>query len=142
MKLLFDTDVLLDVLLERRPFAEPAAQLLSLAESREIAGFVSATSVTTLHYLAARAVGAKRTGSLIQRLLRIVEVAPVNGPVLQGALASGFVDFEDAVVAEAARQVGAEGIVTRNVKDYGRSAVPAYLPPEILEALAGRKDPD
>jgi len=67
--------------------------------------------------------------------LPLVEVAPVNRAVLEGALEGKHDDFEEGVVSEAAHHVGARAIVTRNVRHYKDSVVPAYLPAEILEML-------
>jgi predicted nucleic acid-binding protein len=135
MIVLFDTDVILDLLLDREPFAEAAALVFSRVEKGDITGYVCATTMTTLHYLAAKALGAAKARKYIQRLLSLLEVAPVNRPVLEAALVGKFDDFEDGVVSEAAHHVGARAIVTRNVKHYRGSAVPAYLPSEILEML-------
>lgn len=135
MIVLFDTDVILDLLLDREPFAEAATLVFSRVEKGDITGYVCATTTTTLHYLAAKTVGAAKARKYIQRLLSLLEVAPVNRPVLEAALAGKFDDFEDGVVSEAAHHIGARAIVTRNVKHYKGSAVPAYLPSEILEML-------
>lgn len=135
MKVLFDTDVMLDILLDRQPFAEPAARLLSMAEAGTLQAALCATSVTTLHYLAGRILGAKQSRRLIRRLLSIAEVAAIDRPVLESALDSRFSDFEDAVVASSATQIAADVIVTRNVRDYKHATLPIYRPDELLMAL-------
>jgi predicted nucleic acid-binding protein len=138
LRVLFDTDVILDLLLDREPFAESAAMLFSLVETGRISGFVCATSVTTIHYLAVKAVGVKRAKDHMKKLLSLLDVAQVNRSVIEAALGSRFPDFEDAVVAESAHQVDANGIVTRNVRDYRRSLVPAYMPAELVAMLRAR----
>jgi predicted nucleic acid-binding protein len=135
VKVLFDTDVVLDLLLDRRPHALPAAKLLSKVENGEIAGYLCATAVTTIHYLAAKVVGAKRARIEVQKLLSLFEIAPVNRAILEAALEGGFSDFEDAVVHEAARHVEVQGIVTRNLRDFKTSAVPVYAPGDLLAVL-------
>lgn len=136
MKVLFDTDVLLDVLLDREPFAESSAGLLSLAELARIAGCVASTSVTTIYYLTRKSLGAARTRRAVEDLLNLLEVAPVNRIVLTQAVASKFTDFEDAVIAHAAHESRADVIATRNVKDFRHSPVPAQTPDDILAAIA------
>jgi len=125
----------LDLLLDREPFVESAAALLSRVEAGEIEGCVGATTITTIHYLASKVVGAKQALLAIRKLLSIFEVAPVHRPVLEAALDSGFDDFEDAVLHEAALQVSAQAIVTRDPADFKRAALPVYSPRELNQAL-------
>lgn len=135
MRVLFDTNVLLDVLLSREPHAEPAARLLSLADTGRIQGVLSATTVTTIHYLATKAVGRKAATRHVQTLLSIFEVAVVDREVLEKALNLAFDDFEDAVLHAAAVGAGAGAIVTRNGKDFARATLPILDPPELLAAV-------
>ena len=129
---------MLDVLLDREPFAESAAALLSRVEAGEIQGCLSATTVTTIHYLASKVVGTKQALLAIRKLLSIFEVAPVDRPALEAALESALADFEDAVLHEAARQVSAEAIVTRDPADFKRAVLPVYSSRELNQALALR----
>ncbi|MCY3765072.1 MAG: PIN domain-containing protein [Gemmatimonadetes bacterium] len=131
MKILFDTNVVLDLLLDREPFSDTAARLFSRVDEGELSGFISATTVTTVHYLARRTVGDRRARREIQNLIDLLDVAPVNLAVLEGALQSKFADFEDAVLHFAALNVNAEGIVTRNAGDFKRSMIPVYAPDEL-----------
>ena len=143
MKVLFDTNVVLDVLLAREPFASVAAQLLSLADKGRIQGVLCATTVTTIHYLATKAVGRRQAQKHIRELLAIFEVAPVDRFVLGQALDTRLPDYEDAVLHEAARAAGAVGIVTRNAKDFSGATVPVLSPEELLcAALAEQPQPD
>ena len=102
MRILFDTNVILDVLLDREPFSSTAAKLFSEVEAGNIAGYVCATTITTLHYLASKVMGAASAKEQINKLTMLFEIAPVNRAVLDAALLSEFKDFEDAVVHEAA----------------------------------------
>ena len=133
---MFDTNVILDVLLERLPFAEPAAHLLAQAERDQIQGFACATSVTTIFYLARKSLGRADARRQVADLLSILDVAPVNRAVLERAARSGIDDFEDAVIVESARQVDARAILTRNERDFARSPVPVHSPIS-LPALLG-----
>ena len=131
MKILFETNVVLDLLLDREPFSDTAARLFFRVDEGELSGFISATTVTTVHYLARRTVGDRRARREIQNLIDLLDVAPVNLAVLEGALQSKFTDFEDAVLYNAALNVNAEGIVTRNAGDFKRSTIPVYAPEEL-----------
>jgi predicted nucleic acid-binding protein len=136
MKVLFDTNVVLDVLLAREPHSAVAAQLFALVERGQMQGAVCATTITTVHYLAVRAVGPKAAQKHVRQLLSLFEVAPVNGELVASALDLGFTDFEDAVVHEAARAYGAAAIVTRNAKDFAKASLPILSPVELLAAVA------
>ena len=135
MKVLFDTDVTLDLLLDREPHSHAAALLFSRAERGEVEGLLCATTVTTLHYLLARALGKVRAKGRLKKLLSFLEVAPVDRQVIDQALEGRGRDFEDEVVSGAASAAGARAIITRNVRDFRRSDVPAYQPAEYLEVL-------
>ena len=139
MKVLFDTNVILDVLLERSPHARPALQLMQMVEQAKIEGLLCATTVTTLYYLGAKTVGKAKARRYLETLLAIFGVAPVDEPVLRQALGLKFPDFEDAVLHEAARNASAAAIVTRNSKDFPRAALPIITPSELLaERLAAQ----
>ena len=135
MKVLFDTNVVLDHLLDREPHADTAERLLNLVDTGRIEGVICSTTATTIHYLASKAVGAAAAVEHLRKLLAIFDVACVDREVLQGALDLGFADFEDAVLHEAARKVGATAIVTRNGKDFARSSLPVFDPSELLAAV-------
>jgi predicted nucleic acid-binding protein len=132
---LFDTNVVLDVLLEREPHARAAAQLMSLVDDGQIEGYLCATTITTVHYLAVKALGPKSAASLVATLLDVFQIAPVDREVVGGALDLGFADFEDAVIHEAAVLAEASAIVTRNGGDFKGSRIPVFDPTEMLAAV-------
>ncbi|OPX21741.1 MAG: twitching motility protein PilT, partial [Candidatus Latescibacteria bacterium 4484_107] len=134
--MLFDTNGVLDVMLDRAPFADIAAQVFSKGEAGEIGGFLGTTTITTIHYLAAKVVGADQAQIEIGKLFRLFEFAPVNRAVLEDAAVLNFSDFEGAVLHEAARHVGVHAIVTRNLKDFKRAVLPVYSPEELARILA------
>ena len=142
MNMLFDTNVVLDVLLDREPFASDAAVLLSKVEQGGISGFLGATTVTTIHYLIAKALGPREADRHIQSLLSLFSIAPVNRVVLEQALAASFTDFEDAVLHAAACQAGVQSIVTRNVRDFSKAALPVFTPAELISALSVLDGPE
>jgi predicted nucleic acid-binding protein len=135
VRVLFDTNVVLDHLLEREPFVDAAEQLLSLVDAGEVEGLICSTTATTIHYLAAKAVGTSAAVEYLRELLSIFDVACVDKDVLRTALDAGFADFEDAVVHEAARRAGASAIVTRDAAGFARSQLPVFSPIELLAAV-------
>jgi predicted nucleic acid-binding protein len=128
----------LDVLMDRVPFADTAAELFSKVEDGTIIGYLCGTTITTVYYLAAKVIGTARAQEEIKKLLTLFEVAPVNRQVLESALVADFSDFEDAVIHEAACHVGAEAIVTRNQKDFKKSMISVYSSEEITKILASK----
>ena len=134
MKVLFDTNVVLDVLLARAPHVDVAAPLLSLVDSGRIQGVLCATTVTTIHYLATKAVGPKKARRHLKDLLAMFDVAQVDRSVLDQALDLNFADFEDAVLHQAALAADCAAIVTRNRKDFSKAHLPILDPAELLAA--------
>lgn len=135
MKVVFDTNIVLDVLLDREPFSTSAALLFSKVERGEMEGCLCATTITTIHYLVCKALGIRQARKHIGSLLSLFEIAPVNRAGLEGALESGFQDFEDAVIHEASIRVGVQALVTRDFKGFRRATIPVYSPDELLGVL-------
>ncbi len=135
MRVLFDTNVVLDVLFARAPHAGPATALLDRVAARELDGLLGATTVTTIHCLAARAVGTAGAHRHVRTLLGLLDVAPVTRAVLTDALAAGFPDYEDAVLHEAARHAGADAIVTRDARGFAKARLRIYGPGELVRFL-------
>ena len=133
MRVLFDTNVVLDLLLDREPFSLEAAKCFSRVEAGEIEGWLCGSTVTTLHYLIRKSAGARKARESISLLLSLFEIAPVNKTALEGALNLPFKDFEDAMLHEAARLVNADVIVTRNTVDFKHSSIPVRQPRELGE---------
>jgi predicted nucleic acid-binding protein len=140
MKVVFDTDVVLDLLLDREPFSVAATELFARVERGDVTGMVSATTVTRVYYLAQKARGRGGAHEAISRLLGLVDVAQVGRPALEAALVGTMTDFEDAVVCAAALSAGADAVVTRNLTDFTKAPLPVHAPDALLtllEAIAG-----
>ena len=125
---MLDTNVVLDVLQARPGFVDYAVAVFDMIEHNAITGLLCATTITTLAYLAGKAVGKAQAIRQIRELLALFEVAPVTRAVLDGALKSKALDFEDAVLAEAALLAGANAIITRKLRDFAHSSVRAHTP--------------
>jgi predicted nucleic acid-binding protein len=135
MRVLFDTNVILDVLFTRAPHAESAVSLLDYVARKELDALLCATSITTIFYLVEKESSANEARRHISTLLDLFDIAAVTRPVLADALALKFKDYEDAVLHEAARHAGATAIVTRNSKDFVGSKITLYQPAELLRLL-------
>lgn len=135
-KVLFDSDVLLDILAQRQPFVLASAQSLDVALKGKVQGYVAGRSVTNIFYILRRQVGSEVSRELLSRLLTRIQVVSVTDEVIRQALISPIKDFEDAVASIAANFAGLELIVTRNIADFVDSTVPAMLPEEFLSQVS------
>jgi predicted nucleic acid-binding protein len=131
-RILFDTNVVLDVLLDRKPWAEMSAAVWSVVESGSCEGMLAAHAVTTIHYMLRKENGSAGAKRVISAILRVFRVAAIDGAVLGDALQLPFSDFEDAVTAAAARLANCDYIVTRDPKGFRGSPVPPFTPEAIL----------
>lgn len=134
-RILFDSDVLLDVLARRQPFIIASAQALNTVTQLQAQGYVAGHAMTNIFYILRRQVGSEIARDLLSRLLQHLQIASVTDDVIRAALQSSITDFEDAVTSEAANAAGVEVIVTRNRPDFVASVVPAILPEEFLATL-------
>ena len=130
MRLLIDTDVLLDFALKREPHATAATQLLGWASTNPGRCAVAWHSLANLNYMMRG-----KTGQFIRDLLEFVEVPRTGREQMQAALDMGFADLEDAMQTAAAMLFGAQLIVTRNTRDYRRSPIKAVTPDAVLKLL-------
>jgi predicted nucleic acid-binding protein len=135
LNILFDTNVILDVLLERGEFFQESLALVNHVESSKINGFLSASSIATIYYITQKAFSRKKAEKEIELLTEIFSIAPVNQTVIIDALKQGFKDFEDAIIHESAKYINADGILTRNVKDFKKANINVYSPVELLNSL-------
>jgi predicted nucleic acid-binding protein len=132
---LIDTDVLIDVALDRAPHAEPAAGLLDLLERRSRSAFVAWHTIANFYYLVAPTRGGRPTRDFVLDLLRFVAAAPATTEGLRRATRLQMKDFEDAIQVVAAEACGADVIATRNIRDYARSPLRAATPKALVSEL-------
>ena len=135
IRVLLDVNVILDVLLDRRAHAEASSAVWSAVERGITEGMLAAHSVRTIHYLTRKATGDAKAKRMLSSILQVFAVAAVDGPVIEEALHSTCADFEDAVVAAAARRAGCDYIVTRDPKGFRGSAVRAFAPEGVMPLL-------
>jgi len=137
VRVLVDTNVVLDVLLDRRPHSVDSLQVFKLIEESRIEGLLCATTITTIDYLLTQSLNRNDARTHLAQLIRLFDIASVNRAVIEGAMKSRIADFEDAVLEQAALQSGAEAIITRNAKDFAKGAVKVLDPKQFLVQMIG-----
>ena len=135
MKALIDGNVILDVLQNREPYVGPSAKVWKLCEAGLVEGWVSALTFADLVYVMRKELTPGKTGEVLKKLTLIFHFTDLCVPDMISAADMLWDDYEDAVQAVTAARVQAEAIITRNIRDYRRSAIPAYMPAEFLERL-------
>lgn len=133
MKIMCDTNVILDVLLEREPFAEDSYKILKLCEEHKIDGFVSASSVTDIFYLVRKYTHSTELAyKAVGKLLEIVKVCSVKNNDILIEFQKKAKDFEDCLVATCAKSIHCDYIATRNKRDFEGFGISVLAPTEIL----------
>lgn len=133
MKVMIDTNIVLDVFLQREPFFRASYEVMKQSALEKLEGFVSASAATDIYYLLRRSLkdDGKAKDSM-EKLLQLVGIADALGEDVHAAVASNMTDFEDALVASIAERCQMEYIITRNTKDYLESPVKALTPEDFL----------
>ncbi|MBW4549636.1 MAG: PIN domain-containing protein [Aphanocapsa sp. GSE-SYN-MK-11-07L] len=127
MRVLIDTNVVLDFLQEREPFVENAARLFERIDVGEIEGFIAATTITNIYYIIRRVAGRVAAQDAITQVLSDLNICAVDLKVLEQALALNFEDFEDAVQYACAVVHGVDAIVTRDASGFINAEIPVVL---------------
>nr|VFJ44222.1 MAG: Predicted nucleic acid-binding protein, contains PIN domain [Candidatus Kentron sp. FW] len=135
MKVLIDTNVILDIALNRKPFVGHAVLFIKAAGQRMIPLFMTATTVTDLYYIIRKEKGKAIALSFIEELLQFVDVASVDKNIVMEALRLEVPDFEDAIQVYSAKQAAITVIVTRNENDFAGSGLDVQSPQSFLENL-------
>ncbi|HEY0547449.1 MAG TPA: PIN domain-containing protein [Pyrinomonadaceae bacterium] len=135
MRVLLDTDVVLDHLLNRAPFAQAAGELLKLSAEGVFDGYVSGITPINIFYIARKVMGRDRLRQALNDLLFVVRVCPINHSILASALTLPFTDYEDAVQCASAMASQLDAIVTRNPGDFKNAALPVFSPTDFLNKL-------
>ena len=136
MKILIDTNIVLDVLLRRTDFFNASYNVLKLATLGKAEAIVTANSITDIYYILHRANKEPiKSKDAIVQLLSLVNIADVLASDVMNALSSKITDFEDALAGAIAKRVKADYIVTRNTKDFNNSPVAAIDPKDFLIQL-------
>ena len=135
MKILIDTNVILDVLCNRTDFVEDSLKVFKYCEVNQITGCISAMSVSNIVYIMRKELDSERIKEILTTLTSLFTVVDLREADLLKAADLDFADYEDALQSVCATRVKANYIVTRNIKDFKNSPVPAIKPSELFERI-------
>jgi predicted nucleic acid-binding protein len=135
MKVLLDTNIILDIALQRQPYFDESNQLLSLVQEKQLEGYVSASTFGDLYYIIRKAQGRELTLDFLTRLATICRVAAVDEAAITLALNANFRDFEDAIQYSTAAINHLDAIVTRNPQDFTNVTLRIFTPSRLIEEL-------
>lgn len=135
MKVLIDTNVILDVLCARAEFLEDSSRVWKYCEVNKITGVVSALSIPNIVYILRKELDPTKTKDIIDRLMLIFDIADLKAEDLRRAGEMKIADYEDAVQMCCAGRINADFIITRNVRDFVSSPVPAIKPSELPDRI-------
>ena len=133
-KILIDTNVLIDYLLEREPFFEDAKDVILSCADGKVKGCIAAHSIPNMFFILRKDYSAKERREVLSNLCSILDVEGIDkAKLLAGLTNEDFSDFDDCLQMECAKSYGANYIVTRNVSDYPTSEIKAIMPKDYLE---------
>ena len=136
MRVLINTNVLLDRILTREPYSQSAGEILDLCAKKVIEGFIAVNSLLDIFYITRRDISERNRRKLLLSLREVLSVVGVEDLKIEEALRySAFSDLEDCIQYLCAKEIKADYIITRNVKDFSRSDITVITPDEFLELL-------
>lgn len=135
MKVLIDTNVILDVLCARKEFFEYSSKVWKYCESNKVKGYICALSVPNLVCILRKELSPEKTYEIISQLFLIFKVVDLRSDDLKKAAQLKFNDYEDAIQSICATRIKADFIVTRNIKDFINSKIHAIKPSNLLERV-------
>jgi predicted nucleic acid-binding protein len=137
MTVLIDTNVALDVLLNRRPFSEDSFAIFQLANLKRFTGYISASAITDIFYISQKELGKKAAQEAIKHLLHIYYPATVTDKDIYKALDLTWDDFEDSVQFIVGEGLSVDYIITRDTQDFSPGSIPAITPEQFIPIIAG-----
>jgi predicted nucleic acid-binding protein len=138
MNVLIDTNVAIDYLTQREPFYKPSELIFLASEDNDINGYISATAVTDIFYIAYKILKDKAVvkNSIKELVFDLVKVATVDGSIISKAITSDWNDFEDCVQYYVGESITADYIVTRNPDDFKKGDIKVLSPEELINIIA------
>ena len=135
MKILIDTNVILDVLCSREKFLEDSSKIWKLCEVKKLDGYVSALSIPNIVYILRKELTPEKTQQIIDQIFIVFNIIYLKAEDLKEAAAMKPSDYEDALQMICASRIKADFIITRNIKDFMESKITAIKPSELLERI-------
>ena len=136
MKILLDTNIVLDLLLERKSFVDFAEEIFVMIEERKVEGFLCPTSITTIYYLLNKYLDKNRCNEAMKTLLDLFDIVKIDKKILIKSLENSGSDFEDSVIYTSADFANIDVIITRDKKGFKNSKIEILSPAEFLTDLA------
>ena len=136
MRILLDTNVILDLLLDREGFVENATTIWEMNNNGQIEIFIAAITPTTIFYVARKRKGVELAREYVTDMLTVTQICPLTRQVFLNAQTLQFKDYEDAVQVASAMLAGLDCIVTGDLKDFKTSPLPVYSPSDFIALLA------
>jgi len=133
MKVLIDGNIILDVLQNREPYVEASSRIWKLCETELLEGYVSVLTFADLVYVMRKELNPEKISEVLKKLALIFHFAELSVLDMEKAADMMWNDYEDAIQATTATRIHADAIITRNIRDYQQSTVPAFIPQEFLE---------
>lgn len=133
IKVLLDTNIILDIALRRTPFFEYSAEVIKKIDNKKIIGFITATTISDIYYIAKKEKGHQDAIEFIIQLVELFEIIGIDKKVIQNALDIGFKDFEDSIQESAALSEQVDFIITRNTSDFKNSLLKVLNPEEFIK---------
>jgi len=140
MRVLLDTDVVIDFLMAREPFAQRAREIFELNAQRKIRCYIASITPLNVFYVARKSTSLEDRLRIIKQLLLQVEITAIGHEILLRAFDFGFSDYEDAVQYACAEAAGVEALVTRNVNDYENVKLPVLTPNDFLRRVKPQQE--
>ena len=135
-KVFIDTNIIIDLIADRKPFSKYAIQIFKLAEHKKLALFASSHSIATTHYLLKKYLDEKTLRQILYELLDYITIIAIDFEIIQKGLKSPHKDFEDALQIISAYTIeNIDCIVTRNIKDFKDAVIPVFTPDEVLNEI-------
>ena len=139
MKVLLDSNVALNKLLSQPDFYSGANVIFSLAEMGQITGYISSSAVTDIYYIARKSLGKVVAREATKKMLQIFQPAAVTGNDIFKALDLEWGDFEDSVQFVVGENLAVDYIITRNVRDFSFSSIPAVTPEQFIKIITSKE---
>ncbi len=141
MRILVDTNIIIDALTGREPFRESAEQIFLLAANQIADMYITASSATDIYYLVRKHLhNTEQSKNMMSKLYQLFGILDVTAKDCQDALGSDMKDYEDAVISSCAKRSQMDNIVTRNIKDFEKSKVKVLLPEEFINLVSQNEE--
>ncbi len=135
MILLIDTNVILDVLLNREEFVRDSSMVFKLCETKKAVDYISILSFANIMFVMRKQLSSKQIEEIFKKLSLIFNFSEINKNILEMTIKYGWSDFEDSIQAASGEIIKADYIVTRNIKDFVNSQIKAITPSQLLFKL-------